>query len=221
MHGGAEKDNLKTENMEALKKGIPNLLRHVENITGVYGLPCVVAINRFRKDSDEEIAFIENECRKLGVNVCASTVWEFGGEGGKDLAREVVRLCDEKSTFRYCYDIHESIAQKINAIATKVYGGEGVDFTDEAKEQLAKIESLGFGNLPVCMAKTQYSFSDDAKKLGAPAGFRITVRQLKVCAGAGFVVALTGNILTMPGLPKHPAAENIDVDSNGVITGLF
>ena len=221
MHGGAEKDNLKTENMEALKKGIPNLLRHVENITGVYGLPCVVAINRFRKDSDEEIAFIENECHKLGVNVCASTVWEFGGEGGKDLAREVVRLCDEKSTFRYCYDIHESIAQKINAIATKVYGGEGVDFTDEAKEQLAKIESLGFGDLPVCMAKTQYSFSDDAKKLGAPAGFRITVRQLKVCAGAGFVVALTGNILTMPGLPKHPAAENIDVDSNGVITGLF
>ena len=221
MHGGAEKENLKTENIEALKRGIPNLLRHVSNITSVYGLPCVVAINRFRKDSDEEIAFIENECRKLGVNVCASTVWEFGGEGGKELAEQVVRLCEEKSDFRYCYNIHDTISQKINAIATKVYGGEGVDFTEEAKEQLAKIESLGFGDLPVCMAKTQYSFSDDAKLPGAPEGFRITVRQLKVSAGAGFVVALTGNILTMPGLPKRPAAENIDVDKNGVITGLF
>ena len=221
MHGGADKENLKTENIEALKRGIPNLLRHVSNITSVYGLPCVVAINRFRKDSDEEIAFIENECRKLGVNVCASTVWEFGGEGGKELAEQVVRLCEEKSDFRYCYNIHDTISQKINAIATKVYGGEGVDFTEEAKEQLAKIESLGFGDLPVCMAKTQYSFSDDAKLPGAPEGFRITVRQLKVSAGAGFVVALTGNILTMPGLPKRPAAENIDVDKNGVITGLF
>ena len=221
MHGGAEKDNLKTENMEALKKGIPNLLRHVSNITQVYGLPCVVAINRFRKDNDEEIAYIENECKKLGVNVCASTVWEFGSKGGKALAEQVVKLCEEKSNFHYCYELYDSIEQKINAIAAKVYGGEGVDFTDEAKEQLAKIESLGFGNLPVCMAKTQYSFSDNAKLPGAPEGFRITVRQLKVCAGAGFVVALTGNVLTMPGLPKRPAAENIDVDRNGVITGLF
>ncbi|MBR0415105.1 MAG: formate--tetrahydrofolate ligase [Clostridia bacterium] len=221
MHGGADKDDLKTENMEALQKGLPNLLRHVSNITQVYGLPCVVAINRFRKDSDEEIDYIQSECQKLGVNVCTSTVWEFGGEGGKELAQEVVRLCEQKSNFRYCYDIHESIEQKIHAIATKVYGGEGVDFTPEAAEQLKKIESLGFSNLPVCMAKTQYSFSDDAKKSGAPEGFRITVRQLKVNAGAGFVVALTGNILTMPGLPKRPAAENIDVDKNGKITGLF
>ena len=221
MHGGADKDDLKTENMDALKKGIPNLLRHVSNITKVYGLPCVVAINRFRKDSDEEIAFIENKCRELGVNVCASTVWEFGGEGGKDLAEEVVRLCGEENHFRYCYDIHESIEQKINAITTKVYGGDGADFTDEAKEQVAKIEALGFGELPVCMAKTQYSFSDDAKKLGAPEHFRITVRQVKVSAGAGFVVALTGNILTMPGLPKKPAAESIDVSAGGAITGLF
>jgi len=153
--------------------------------------------------------------------VCTSTVWEFGGAGGTELAEEVVRLCEQENHFRYCYDIHESLEAKINAIATKVYGGEGADFTDEAREQLRKIEALGFGDLPVCMAKTQYSFSDDAKKLGAPEGFRITVRQLKISAGAGFVVALTGNILTMPGLPKRPAAENIDVDRNGKITGLF
>ena len=221
MHGGADKDNLKTENMEALRKGLPNLLRHISNITEVYRLPCVVAINRFRKDSDAEIAFIESECKKLGANVCTSTVWEFGGAGGTDLAQEVVRLCEQENHFRFCYDIHQSIEQKINAIATKVYGGEGVDFTEEARAQLEKIEALGFGELPVCMAKTQYSFSDNAKLLGAPEGFRITVRQLKINAGAGFIVALTGNILTMPGLPKRPAAENIDVDSNGVITGLF
>lgn len=221
MHGGADKENLKTANMQALKKGLPNLLRHIANITNVYHLPCVVAINRFRKDSDEEIAYIENECKKLGANVCTSTVWEFGGAGGTALAEEVVRLCEEKHAFSFAYDVHESIEKKIHDITTRIYGGSGVEFTAEASEQLKKIEALGFGNLPVCMAKTQYSFSDDAAKLGAPKDFKITVRSLKINAGAGFVVALTGNIMTMPGLPKRPAAEQIDVDANGVITGLF
>lgn len=221
MHGGLDKTELKEENLEALEKGLPNLLRHVSNITEVYKLPCVVAINRFPDDSDAEIALIEKKCRELGVNVCLSTVWADGGNGGIELAKEVVRLCEEPNDFSFSYDLNDSIEKKINDIAVNVYGGDGADFTADARAQLEKIESLGFGKLPVCMAKTQYSFSDDASKLGAPENFRITVRQLKINAGAGFIVALTGNIMTMPGLPKRPAAENIDVDKNGVITGLF
>ncbi len=221
MHGGVPKTELSSENLQALEEGLPNLLRHVSNIKNVYGLPAVVAVNRFPTDTDEEIALVIERCKELGVNVCLSTVWAEGGKGGEELAREVVRLCKERSDFKFCYDETLPIKEKIEAIVTKIYGGSGVAYTPEAEAEIARLQSLGFGNTPVCMAKTQYSFSDDATKLGAPRGFTVTVRQVKISAGAGFVVALTGNILTMPGLPKVPAAEKIDVDENGVISGLF
>ena len=223
MHGGLKKDQLGEENLEALEKGIPNLLRHVSNIKNVYKLPCVVAVNRFPTDTDNEIDFIIAKCKELGVNTVLSTVWADGGKGGTELAKEVVRLCEEEdnSNFTFSYDTESSIEEKIDAIVTKVYGGDGVDFTTNAKKQLDSLKADGFGNLPICVAKTQYSFSDDPLKLGAPENFRVTVRNLKVSAGAGFIVVLTGDIMTMPGLPKSPAAERIDVDENGKITGLF
>ena len=223
MHGGLRKDQLGEENIEALEKGIPNLLRHVSNIKNVYNLPCVVAVNRFPTDTDNEIDFIIAKCKELGVNTVLSTVWADGGKGGVELAKEVVRLCEEESNenFTFSYEDDTTIEEKLNAIVTKVYGGDGVDLTTNAKKQLETLVADGFGNLPVCVAKTQYSFSDDPAKLGAPEGFRVTVRNLKVSAGAGFIVALTGDIMTMPGLPKAPAAERIDVDENGKITGLF
>ena len=227
-HGGVAKADLNEENLEALEAGLPNLLQHVENITQVYQLPCVVAINRFPSDTEAELALVERNCRQLGVNVALSEVWAKGGEGGQALADEVVRLCEEgdaegrsAQTFQYAYGDDLSLAQKIEAIATRVYRADGVDFEPKAAAELKKLEDLGFGGMPVCMAKTQYSFSDDANKLGAPRGFRITVRNVKVSAGAGFVVALTGDIMTMPGLPKVPAAERIDVDETGKISGLF
>ena len=220
-NGGVAKADLNEENLEALRAGLPNLLRHVDNIQNVYGLPCVVAINRFPSDTEAELALIEEECKKLGVNVKLSEVWAKGGEGALELADEVMRLVDEPSDFRFSYEDGTDIAEAIEAVATKVYRADGVDFTPAAKRQLAQLRENGFGNLPVCIAKTQYSFTDQDKLLGAPGGFRITVRELKVSAGARFVVALTGSVLTMPGLPKHPAAENIDVDDNGVISGLF
>ena len=227
-HGGVAKADLNKENLEALEAGLPNLLQHVENITQVYQLPCVVAINRFPSDTEAELALVERNCRQLGVNVALSEVWAKGGEGGQALADEVVRLCEEgdaegrsAQTFQYAYGDDLSLAQKIEAIATRVYRADGVDFEPKAAAELKKLEDLGFGGMPVCMAKTQYSFSDDANKLGAPRGFRITVRNVKVSAGAGFVVALTGDIMTMPGLPKVPAAERIDVDETGKISGLF
>ncbi len=222
MHGGLNKKQLENEDLVALEKGIPNLLRHVSNIKNVYGLPCVVAVNRFPADTDAEIDLLISKCRELGVNTILSTVWAEGGKGGEDLAREVVRLCEEeKGDFRFSYELDETIEEKISDIVTKVYGGEKVSFTPEAKRQIRDLTKLGYGNIPVCMAKTQYSFSDDANKLGAPEGFTVTVRNVKASAGAGFIVALTGDIMTMPGLPKVPAAEKIDVDENGVITGLF
>ena len=222
LHGGADKKNLGAENMEALKAGIPNLLRHVSNIKNVYKLPCVVALNRFPTDTDAEIAHIMDECKALGVNAVLSTAWAEGGKGAAALAEEVVRLCNEgENDFTYSYEDNATIKQKIEAVAKKIYGADGVAFQPEAKKQMKKLTELGFGKLPVCIAKTQYSFSDDPNKLGAPETFSITVRSVKVSAGAGFVVALTGDIMTMPGLPKVPAAENIDVDENGVISGLF
>ncbi len=223
MHGGLKKDQLGEENIEALEKGIPNLLRHVSNIKNVYKLPCVVAVNRFPTDTDKEIDFIIEKCRELGVNTVLSTVWADGGNGGIELAKEVVRLCEEEdnSAFTYSYEDDTTIEEKIEAIVKKVYGGDGVDFAPNAKKQLDSLKADGFGSLPVCIAKTQYSFSDDPTKLGAPDNFRVTVRNLKVSAGAGFIVVLTGEIMTMPGLPKSPAAERIDVDENGKITGLF
>lgn len=221
LHGGAEKTALGEENLEAMEKGLPNLLRHVSNIKNVYRLPCVVAVNRFPTDTDEEIALVIEKCRELGVNVRLSTVWAEGGNGGIELAEEVVRLCEEKNDFRFSYELNGSIEEKIEAIVKNVYGGDGVQFTPEAKAEIDRLTALGYGGLPICMAKTQYSFSDDATKLGAPVGFTVTVRKIKVSAGAGFIVALTGNIMTMPGLPKIPAAEKIDVDENGKITGLF
>ena len=221
MHGGVAKTDLGTENLEALEKGLPNLLRHVSNIKNVYRLPCVVAVNRFPTDTDAEIALVIEKCKTLGVNVVLSTVWAEGGKGGMALAEEVVRLCEQENDFTHAYELNTSIEEKIEAIVTKIYGGERVSFTAEAKKQLATLKQLGFDNLPVCMAKTQYSFSDDQTRLGAPDGFTVTVRSLKVSAGAGFVVALTGSIMTMPGLPKAPAAERIDVDADGKITGLF
>lgn len=220
-NGGVAKADLNEENLEALKAGMPNLLRHVENIQTVFGLPCVVAINRFPSDTEAELDLIASECEKLGVNVRLSEVWAKGGEGALELADEVMRLINEPNDFRFAYEDGSDIADALEAIATKVYHADGVDFTPAAKKQLAQLRADGFGNLPVCVAKTQYSFTDQATRLGAPENFRITVRELKVSAGAHFVVALTGNVLTMPGLPKIPAAENIDVDDNGVITGLF
>lgn len=222
MHGGLDKKALGEENLEALEKGIPNLLRHVSNIKNVYKLPCVVAVNRFPTDTDNEINFIIEKCKELGVNVVLSTVWADGGKGGEALAKEVVRLCDEeKGDFTFSYSLDQSIEQKLDAIVKKIYGGDGVILTPNAKKQAEKLTEIGFGNCPICVAKTQYSFSDDATKLGAPEGFKVTVRNLKVSAGAGFIVALTGDIMTMPGLPKSPAAERIDIDENGKITGLF
>ena len=220
-HGGVAKADLNDENLEALEAGLPNLLQHVENITKVYQLPCVVAINRFPTDTEAELKLVEDKCRELGVNVALSEVWAKGGEGGLALADEVVRLCEEPNDFQFAYGDDLSLAEKIEAIATRVYHADGVDFEPKAMAELKKLEDLGFGGMPVCMAKTQYSFSDDQKKLGAPRGFRITVRNAKVSAGAGFVVALTGDIMTMPGLPKVPAAERIDVDETGKISGLF
>ena len=220
-NGGVAKADLNEENLEALKAGMPNLLRHVDNIQSVYGLPCVVAINRFPSDTEAELDLIASECEKLGVNVRLSEVWAKGGEGALELADEVMRLVEEPSDLRFAYEDGADIADALEAVATKVYRADGVDFTPAAKRQLAELRANGFGNLPVCVAKTQYSFTDQDKLLGAPEGFRITVRELKVSAGAHFVVALTGNVLTMPGLPKVPAAENIDVDDDGVITGLF
>ncbi len=221
MHGGLSKGELATENLQALERGLPNLLRHVSNIKNVYGLPAVVAVNRFPADTDAEIALVIEKCRALGVKAVLSTVWAEGGKGGMELAEEVVRLAQEESAFRYCYNSDVPLKDKILALTTKIYGGDGVLYTAEAEEQIEKLTALGFGDLPVCMAKTQYSFSDDASKLGAPEHFEITVRSVKVSAGAGFVVVLTGNILTMPGLPKDPAACHIDIDGNGKITGLF
>ncbi len=220
-HGGAAKAELNQENLEALEKGLPNLLQHVGNITNVFGLPCVVAINRFPTDTEAELKLVENQCRALGVNVALSEVWGKGGEGGMALAREVVRLCEEKGDFRFSYDAGAPIEDKLHAIATRIYHADGVDLTPNARKQMQQLTELGFGGLPICMAKTQYSFSDDQNLLGAPKGFRVTVRNLKVSAGAGFLVALTGDIMTMPGLPKVPAAEKIDVDENGKISGLF
>ena len=221
LHGGVPKTELGAENLEALEVGLPNLLRHVSNIKNVYKLPCVVAVNRFPTDTDTEIDLVIEKCRELGVNVRLSTVWAEGGKGGIELSEEVVRLCEEKNDFTFSYELGTTIEEKIGAIVKKVYGGDGVVFTDEAKAEIDRLTSLGYGDLPVCMAKTQYSFSDDATKLGAPSGFTVTVRKIKVSAGAGFIVALTGNIMTMPGLPKVPAAERIDVDENGKISGLF
>ena len=222
MHGGLAKNELGSEDLAALEKGIPNLLRHVGNIKNVYGLPCVVAVNRFPTDTDAEIDFIIAKCRELGVNVCLSTVWAEGGRGGEALAREVVRLCEEeKSDFHFSYSLNMSIEEKISAIVRRIYGGKDVSILPAAKKQIQQLEELGFGALPVCVAKMQYSFSDDPKKLGAPEGFTVTVKNVKVSAGAGFIVVLTGDILTMPGLPRVPAAEKIDVDENGTISGLF
>ena len=220
-HGGVAKADLNNENLEALEKGLPNLLQHVSNITNVYKLPCVVAINAFPTDTAAELKLVEDKCRELGVNVALSEVWAKGGEGGKALATEVLRLCEQPNDFSFAYDVEDSIEQKLNDIAKKIYHADGVALTANARKQMAELEALGFGNLPICMAKTQYSFSDDQTKLGAPTGFTITVRNLKVSAGAGFLVALTGDIMTMPGLPKVPAAEKIDVDEDGKITGLF
>ena len=221
MHGGLPKTALGEENLEALEAGLPNLLRHLSNIKDVYKLPAVVAVNRFPTDTDAEIDLVIEKCKELGVNVVLSTVWAEGGKGGMALAEEVMRLCDQQSEFEFSYDLDTSIEEKVEAIVKRIYRGNGVTFTPQAKKQLATLAALGFDKLPVCMAKTQYSFSDDATKIGAPENFTITVRNVKVAAGAGFVVALTGDIMTMPGLPKAPAAFNIDVDDTGKIVGLF
>ena len=220
-HGGVSKADLGTENLSALEKGLPNLLQHVENITKGFGLPAVVAINRFPTDTEAELKLVEDKCRQLGVNVALSEVWGKGGEGGIALAEGVVRLCEEPNDFHFTYELDCSIREKLQAIAQKIYHADDVKFLPAAEKEMKQLEDLGFGNLPICVAKTQYSFSDDQSLLGAPRGFDLTVRNLKVSAGAGFIVALTGNIMTMPGLPKKPAAENIDVDASGKITGLF
>ena len=220
-HGGVPKAELNNENLEALEKGLPNLLQHVSNMTNVYKLPCVVAINAFPTDTAAELKLVEDKCRELGVNVALSEVWAKGGEGGVALAQEVLKLCEQPNDFSFAYDAEDSIEKKLNDIAKNVYHADGVILTANAKKQMSELEALGFDKLPICMAKTQYSFSDDATLLGAPKGFTITVRNIKVSAGAGFLVALTGDIMTMPGLPKVPAAEKIDVDETGKITGLF
>ena len=221
MHGGLAKTDLGNENLEALKEGIPNLLKHVSNIKDVYKLPSVVAVNRFPTDTDKEVELIIEECKKLGVNVVLSNVWAEGGNGGVELAEEVVKLCEEENNFEFAYTDELSIKEKIEAVVKKIYGGDGVNFTPNAETQIKQLEELGFTKCPVCIAKTQYSFSDDMTKLGAPTGFKVTVRNIKISAGAGFIVVLTGDIMTIPGLPKVPAAEKIDVDENGVISGLF
>lgn len=221
-NGGVPKDQLNEENLEALEAGLPNLLKHIENITQVYKLPAVVAINRFPLDTEAELKLVEDKCNELGVNVALSEVWAKGGEGGLEVAKEVLKLIDEgDNRFEYCYDDDMSIKDKLNAIATRIYGADGVDYTAEANKQIKELEDLGFGKLPVCVAKTQYSLSDDQTKLGRPSGFRINVREANVSAGAGFIVVLTGAIMKMPGLPKQPAALRIDVDEKGVISGLF
>ena len=220
-HGGVPKPELNKENLEALEAGLPNLLQHVNNIKNVFGLPCVVAINAFPTDTKEELALVEKKCNELGVNVALSEVWAKGGEGGKALAEEVIRLCEEPNNFKQSYSLDLSIKDKLETICKKIYHADGVVLVENAPKQLKHLEELGFNNLPICMAKTQYSFSDDPTLLGAPRGFTVKVRNLRVSAGAGFIVALTGDILTMPGLPKVPSAEKIDIDENGVISGLF
>ena len=220
-HGGVPKAELGLENLDALEKGLPNLLQHVRNVQEVYGVPCVVALNRFPTDSEEELDLVAERCRELGVNVALSEVWGKGGEGGIALAKEVLRLCEQPCHFSYVYDTESSVIEKLEAICRRVYHADGVELDTNAKKQLKQITELGYDKLPICMAKTQYSFSDNPALLGAPKGFTVTVRNLKICAGAGFLVALTGDIMTMPGLPKAPAAERIDVDENGVISGLF
>ena len=220
-HGGVEKADLNTENLEALQKGLPNLLQHVENVTVNYGIPCVVAVNRFPTDTEAELEMVREKCRGLGVNVALSEVWGKGGEGGIQLAEEVLRLTEQDNDFHFVYEDEMSLEEKINAVASKIYRADGVEFSAAAKKQLDRIEALGFGRLPVCMAKTQYSFSDNPNLLGAPRGFRISIKDVKVCSGAGFVVVKTGDIMTMPGLPKVPSAEKIDVDEDGRISGLF
>lgn len=221
MHGGVLKTNLGEENLEALEKGMPNLLRHVKNIKEVFGLPAVVAVNQFPTDTKAELDLVISKCRELGVNTVLSTVHANGGEGGIELAKEVVKLCEEENDFRFAYDLDTTIEEKILAVVKKVYGGNAISVLPAAKKQIDKLTELGFANLPICVAKTQYSFSDDPKKLGAPENFTVTIKNVKISAGAGFIVVLTGDIMTMPGLPKVPAAENIDVDDNGVIHGLF
>lgn len=221
MHGGAAKTELATENLDALEKGLPNLLRHVSNIVNVYKLPCVVAVNRFPTDTDAEVNLVIEKCKKLGVNTVLSTVWADGGNGGVELAKEIVSLTEKDNAFEYSYSLDGSIEDKITAIVRRIYGGDGIIVSPEASKEIQKLTALGYDKLPVCMAKTQYSFSDDATKLGAPTGFKVMVKNVKVSAGAGFIVVLTGNIMTMPGLPKVPAAEKIDVDEDGKITGLF
>lgn len=221
MHGGLAKTDLGREDLGALEAGLPNLLRHVSNIVNVYKLPCVVAVNRFPTDTDAEISLVIEKCRALGVRTVLSTVWADGGAGGTELAEEVVRLCELPNDFSYSYPLEDSIEDKIAAVVRRIYGGDGVTFAPAASKEIARLTALGYGGLPVCMAKTQYSFSDDPAKLGAPEGFTVTVRNVKVSAGAGFIVALTGDIMTMPGLPKVPAAQRIDVDENGRISGLF
>jgi len=220
-HGGVAKTDLGNENLAALEKGLPNLLQHVENITKVYKLPAVVAINRFPTDTEAELAMVESKCRELGVNVALSEVWEKGGEGGRALAEEVVRLCENESDMEFCYELETSIEDKIRTIAQRIYRAKDIAMLPAAKKQMEQLTALGFDKLPICMAKTQYSFSDDASLAGTPKDFVLTVRNLKVSAGAGFIVALTGDIMTMPGLPKVPAAEKIDVDNTGKISGLF
>lgn len=220
-HGGVPKAELNSENLAALEKGLPNLLQHVSNVKNVFGVPCVVAINAFPTDTKAELDLVRAKCNELGVNVALSEVWAKGGEGGKELAEEVVRLCEQPNSFEFVYDVNASIEEKLEAICKRIYHADGVVLDANAKKQLRQLTDLGFDKMPICMAKTQYSFSDNAALLGAPKGFTITVRNLKVCAGAGFIVALTGDIMTMPGLPKVPAAEKIDVDENGVISGLF
>ncbi len=222
MHGGLPKTELGQEDLSALERGVPNLLRHVKNLSEVYHLPCVVAINEFPTDTERELQFLRDKCRELGVNVVSSKVWAKGGEGGRELAEEVVRLAEGPSSpLSFCYDLDTTIEEKLESIVKRIYGGRGITLLPAAKKQLAELTSMGFGNLPVCVAKTQYSFTDVATKLGAPEDFTVTIKNLKVSAGAGFIVALTGDIMTMPGLPKRPAAEMIDVDENGVISGLF
>ena len=221
MHGGVPKNALSQENVAAVVRGLPNLMRHARNIREVYGLPCVVAVNRFRTDTDEEVGAIVSACREKALSAVVATVWEDGGKGGEALAKEVVRLCEEKADFRYCYEDSLSVTEKIDAVVRRVYGGSGVVISPAAQKQIDRLTALGFADLPVCIAKTQYSFSDDPKKLGAPEDFTVSVRGVRLSAGAGFIVALTGDVLTMPGLPRVPAAEGIDVTDDGVISGLF